>query len=198
MKPATMSATSRSRRFAGLILIGSLLAGCAALPPSPHPSRESPLGTAEAFVDAFYSFDPQPLRAILSGAPASAGRILFYQGWAEGGNYAVVDRKPCRLAASDEVSCDITVRDDFIAALGTGYDVTDTFHLSFRDGRLVGARTSSNDPPEFELALSWLRSERPELLTGPCRGFFDGGPTPQACARAVAAGFADYRARGTR
>jgi hypothetical protein len=121
-------------------------------------------------------------------------KILFYQGWAEGGNYKVLERRPCHLDKPDEVACDIKVRDDLIAALGTGYDVTDTFHVKFQDGRIVGVETTSNDPPEFEKALKWLGSERPELLDGPCKGFFDGGPTPQDCVRAVVNGFRDFKA----
>lgn len=87
------------------------------------------------------------------------------------------------------------MRDDLIQALGTGYDVTDTFHLTFQGRRIVGVRTGSNDPPEFDQALAWLRGERPEIWAGPCRGFFAGGPTPLACVRAVVKGFADFAAR---
>ncbi len=76
-----------------------------------------------------------------------------------------------------------------------GYDVTDTFHLSFAHGRIVGVRTTSDDPPQFAEALQWLGRERPELMTGPCRGFFDGGPTPGDCVRAVVRGFRDFAAR---
>jgi hypothetical protein len=71
--------------------------------------------------------------------------------------------------------------------------VTDTFHLSFRDGRIVKVRTSSDDPPDFEQALQWLKAKRPDLMMGPCRGFFAGGPTPQDCVREIVKGFAAYR-----
>ena len=55
------------------------------------------LAVAEKFVDAFYSFDRAPLQAILSSATeASRGKILFYQGWAEGGHYRVIKRSPCQ------------------------------------------------------------------------------------------------------
>lgn len=181
-------------RFVAMLLVAGFLGGCSVQGKGPFVSGGSPLGAAEALLDAFYSFDVSRLRAAMSSAPTSMPQILYYQGWAEGGHYVVLQRKPCRFEAADEVSCDITVRDDLIAALGTGYDVTDTFHLTFRDGRIVKVRTSSNDPPEFEEALNWLKRERPDLLTGPCRGFFAGGPTPQACVRAVAKGFADFRA----
>ena len=148
---------------------------------------------AERLIDAFYSFDPVRLRAALSDAPASQPQIMYYQGWAEGGHYAVLTRKPCRLTGRDEASCEITVRDDLIDALGTGYWVTDTFHLTFRGGRIAKVRTSSNDPPEFDAALNWLKRERPGIMTGPCRGFFAGGPTPHDCVKAVVGGFAAYR-----
>jgi hypothetical protein len=40
--------------------------------------------------------------------------------------------------------------------------------------------------------LKWLQRERPEVMTGPCRGFFAGGPTPD-CVRAVVVKFKAYR-----
>lgn len=158
------------------------------------PSDRPELVAAERLIDAFYSLEPAQLRAAMGDAPASRPQLLYYQGWAKGGNYAVLQRKRCALAAVDEVRCEITVRDDLIAALGTGYWVTDTFHLSVRDGRIVKVRNSSNDPPEFDQALTWVKRERPQVMTGPCKGFFAGGPTPQACVKAVVAGFAAYRA----
>lgn len=173
------------------------LAGCAA--PSAtsgaNANANRPLAAAERLIDAFYSFEPRQLRTALADAPDSQPRIVFYQGWAQGGNYAVLERKPCTFASTSEVTCAITVRDDLIAALGTGYWVTDTFHLTVQDGRIVKVRTSSNDPPEFELALNWLQRDQPEVMAGPCQGFFAGGPTPGDCVRAVVKGFAAYRNR---
>jgi len=195
MLKARLAAAAWARAASTLLLAG-LLAGCG-VPPKDRAAGGGAidLAAAEALVDAFYSFDPERLRKAMAGAPDSVPKILFYQGWAQGGNYTVVERRPCRMKAPGEAACDIKVRDDLIAALGTGYDVTDTFHIAFRYGRIAAVRTSSNDPPEFEQALQWLGRERPEILDGPCRGFFDGGPTPQACARAAAKGFADFRAR---
>ncbi len=171
-----------------------IVSGCAAPNAPQHVSARTDLVAAERLIDAFYSFDPTHLRVAMSDARASLPQLLYYQGWAEGGNYAVLDRKPCRHAAGGEISCDITVRDDLIAALQTGYWVTDTFHLTFRDGRIIKVRNSSNDPPDFDQALNWLQRERPDIMIGPCKGFFAGGPTPQDCVRAVVAGFAAYRA----
>jgi hypothetical protein len=178
--------TPALRSAAALLLLAG---GCAAVP-EPRPAGE--LAAAEALIDAFYSFEPERLRSAMAGATESIPEILYYQGWAEGGNYRVLERKPCKIDKPGEVSCDIKVRDDLIAALGTGYDVTDTFHVTFEDGRMAKVRTSSNDPPEFAEALKWLNRERPDLMTGPCRDFFAGGPTPQACVREVVKGFAEF------
>lgn len=181
-------------RFVITAVMALIASGCGTTNPPQQVSGQPELAVAERLVDAFYSFDPHQLRAAMSDAPASQPQLLYYQGWAEGGNYVVLERKPCRAIAEGEVRCDITVRDDLIAALRTGYWVTDTFHLTFREGRIVKVRNSSNDPPDFEQALNWLKLERPNLMTGPCVGFFSGGPTPQDCVRAVVAGFAAYRA----
>ena len=178
------------------LLLSAILSGCLAAPQRSQPAADPRLAAAEALIDAFYSFDPAPLRSALAAAPASAPEILYYQGWAQGGNYVVLNRRPCRVEQANEVSCAITVRDDLIAALGTGRDVTDTFHLSFEEGRIVRVRTTSDDPPEFAQALQQLRRDCPELLTtGACRGFFDGGPTPGDCVREVVRSFADFASR---
>ena len=174
--------------------VALIASGCGGPKWPPPPNGRPETIAAERLIDAFYSFDPAELRSAMSDAPASQPQLLYYQGWAEGGNYAVIKRKPCSLGAGNEVSCDITVRDDLIVALKTGYWVTDTFHMTVRDGRIVEVRNSSNDPPDFEQALNWLKRERPEVMSGPCKGFFAGGPTPQDCVRAVVAGFAAYRA----
>ena len=181
-------------RKACLTFAGGLLAGCA-VTPGPVAPADARIAAAESLIDAVYSFDPAPLRAALAEAPQSAPQILYYQGWAQGGNYKVLDRKPCRAEKPGQIACDITVKDDLIGALGTGFDVTDTFHLSFRDGRIVKVDTSSNDPPEMAEAFKWLRGQRPGIWTGPCKGFFAGGLTPQDCVRAVVAEFAEYKAQ---
>ena len=152
------------------------------------------LSIAEAFVDAFYSFDRGRLEPILSAAPESTRRIVFYQGWAEGGNYEVLNRMPCVVDSAEVVRCSIMVRDDLIEALDVGFNVTDTFELTFVDGEIVSVRTSSNDPQAYHDARQWVRDNRPELIEEPCRGYFDGGPTPQACVRAMARGYAEFAA----
>ena len=174
-------------------LLAAFAAGCAA-PPGGTRSTARELARAEALVDAFYSFDPARLRAVMGSAPESLPRLLYYQAWAEGGNYVVLDRKPCRFDKADDVSCAITVRDDLVPALGIDFDVTDIFHIGFREGRIVAVRNSSNDPPEFEQALKWVGKQRPALFDEQCRGFFKDGPTPQACIREVVKGFREFAA----
>lgn len=72
--------------------------------------------------------------------------------------------------------------------------VTDTFHITFSDdGRITAVRTSSNDPALFNEALQWIQRERPEVLAGPCQGFFDGGPTPRDCVKAVVREFRTFK-----
>ena len=171
------------------------LAGCATTP-APVPAAPNPMAAAERIIDAFYSFDPARLRPAMATAPESMPQILYYQGWAEGGNYKVLDRQRCRLAKPDEITCSIKVRDDLIQALQTGYDVTDTFHMTVAGGRIVKITTSSDDPPDMEQAFKWLRDRSPEIwTTGPCQRFFAGGTTPQDCVRAIVKGFAEFRAR---
>jgi hypothetical protein len=182
-------------RYLLAIVLWLAFGGCAGeAPPRPAIASPPPVIAAEKLIDAFYSFDPRQLRAAMTDAPASRPQLLFYQGWAEGGNYAIIERQPCQIAGKSEVICAITVRDDLIAALGTGFWVTDKFHLTISEGRIVEVRNSSNDPPDFDLALDWLRREQPDIMAGPCRGFFAGGPTPQDCVRAVVHGFKAYRA----
>ena len=160
------------------------------------PAAPNPIARAEQIIDAFYSFDPARLRAAMADAPQSVPQIAYYQGWAQGGNYKVLDRRACRTVSPAEIACGIKVRDDLIQTLGTGYDVTDTFRMTVAGGRIVKITTSSDDPPAMSEAFKWLKGEHPEIwTTGPCQGFFAGGTTPQDCVRAIVKGFAEYRAR---
>ena len=83
-------------------------------------------------INAFYSFDPEPLAALLSDAGASAEALLYYQGWAEGGNYKIIERGTCVSVTPEQVQCSITVEDDPVMALGSDFKVTDTFHHHIR------------------------------------------------------------------
>ena len=179
-------------RVVTLLIAAGLAAACASRPKAERPVE---LARAEALIDAFYSFDPARLRPLMVDAADSLPRLLYYQGWAEGGNYAVLKRRPCRFDKLGEVSCAVTVKDDLVPALGIRFDVTDTFHIAFREGRIVAVRTSSNDPPEFQEALKWVDKQHPTLFDDQCRGFFAGGPTPQACVREVVKGFREFAVR---
>ena len=153
---------------------------------------EQDIAKAEEFIDAFYSFNPSRLAALLDRAENSKPDILFYQGWAEGGNYKIMNRKPCAPVRADSIACPVTVDDDLINALGITFDVTDTFELTFSRGDVIAVETSSDDPPEFHAAKDWVRRHRPELIEVPCQGYFAGGPTPGACVRAMVQGYKEF------
>lgn len=156
------------------------------------------LAAAEALVSAFYAFDAAGLRQRLAAAPASVPFLSYYQGWARGAHYRVVKRAACTHTGPGEIACAVTVEDDLIRALRLPGHVTDTFHVGVSAGRITSVRTSSDDPPLFHEALDWVKRERPDIVDGVCQGFFNGGPTPEACAEAVVGAFAEYAADGTR
>ncbi len=184
-------------RAAGTTVIALSLIACGKLADSlEHQSNDQLITTAETFVDAFYSFDPDALQAALSTAEDSIPSILFYQGWAEGGNYEVMKRMPCNVENEGTISCSITVKDDLMGALGIDFNVTDTFHLTFTDGRIVSVSNSSNDPQAYYDAQAWVEDNRPELIEGPCKGFFSGGLTPGDCVRAMVRGYSESVASG--
>ena len=150
------------------------------------------LETAESMIDAFYSFDAERLGPILSGAGDAQGRILDYQGWAEGGNYRVLERAPCAPQAENKVDCAITVQDDPVLALETGFNVTDTFHLTFDGAEIIDVETSSNDQPIYYEARKWVEANMPEVMSGPCRRVDGRRATPGDCARAMTDGYAKF------
>jgi len=149
---------------------------------------------AEIFIDAFYSFDSGTLEAVLSSAKQSIPSIVYYQGWAKGGNYKIVQRVPCSSKTPELVTCPVTVQDDLMIALGIDFNVTDTFHLSFSKGKISHVATSSNDLQVFNDAQAWVTDNLPELVREPCRDFFNGGPTPGKCVRAMVEGYAQFAA----
>jgi hypothetical protein len=149
---------------------------------------------AEKIIDAFYSFDSEKLKSALEPAKSSIPRIVYYQGWAKGGNYKIVNRVPCEAKSENMVSCSITVKDDLIGALGIDFNVTDTFEFSLHNGKVIYVKTRSNDPQLYRDAISWVKHKRPEVMREPCRGYFAGGPTPEKCAQAIARGFTEFAA----
>src|SRR5688572_3624967 len=93
------------RRYAAVAAICTVLNGCNSKPDPVGGEINEQLATADAFIDAFYSFDPRRLDALLGHAAKSKPAILYYQGWAEGGNYKIKDRKPCTPAGANSVAC---------------------------------------------------------------------------------------------
>lgn len=160
--------------------------------------RDQNLRRAEAFIDAFYTFNDGELASFLSNAAGSAPKLAFYQGWAEGGNYRIINRRPCEAQSPTTISCAITVEDDPVLALGIDFKVTDTFTITFTGTEtgteISSVETSSNDQQIYYDAFDWVTKEMPEVMSGPCQGFFDGGPTPGDCARAMAEGYRRFAA----
>ncbi len=152
------------------------------------------LTVAEGFIDAFYSFNPELLKTFLTETDESAERILYYQGWAEGGNYIVLDRPGCTAESPNLILCPITVQDDPVVALKTGFNVTDTFHLTFSDGSIASIKTSSNDQPIYYEARKWVEANMPEVMSGPCKDRSTSAGTPQDCARAMTEGYKQFYA----
>lgn len=158
---------------------------------SPSPDDQD-MQLAESLIDAFYSFDPDTLRPLLIEAEESAPALLFYQGWAKGGNYKILNRVPCVRDKTNTILCAITVEDDPVLALNIDFKVTDTFAISLLANKITSVVTSSDDKPIYNQAFEWVVKENPEIMAGPCKGFFDGGPTPADCARAMTEGYRQF------
>jgi len=185
--------SSLSKRAA---LFALSIAGLSACSAEPDPTAElaANMTTAEGMIDAFYSFDPSRLQPFLSEAGDSEASILSYQAWAEGGNYIVMERAPCISESEGVIACAITVQDDPVVALETGFNVTDTFHISFEDSIITGVDTSSNDQPIYYEAREWVNANLPEVIEGPCKRTDGQRETPGDCARAMTDGYKQFMA----
>lgn len=170
------------------------LAGLSACSSEPDTAAElaGNLETAEGMIDAFYSFEASSLQPFLSEAGEAEVAILGYQAWAEGGNYIVLSRAPCASESENIIACAITVQDDPVVALETGFNVTDTFHITFEDGVIVGVDTSSNDQPIYYEAREWVEANLPEVMEGPCKRIDGVRETPGDCARAMTDGYKQF------
>ena len=147
---------------------------------------------ANEFVDVFYSFNRDKLDSALTYANDSKPSILYYQGWAEGGNYEIIERHPFIAKDDTLVICPVTVKDDLIAALNIDFWVTDTFHVAIKNGQIISVNTSSNDPPLYYEAWNWVLKNRSQLIEVPCQDMWEGGPTPGECARTMLKGYLDF------
>ncbi len=164
-------------------------------------SNPNVIKKSEKLIDAFYSFNSKRLNSRLAMASSSKPLIIFYQGWAKAGNYKIIKRMPCKKEKTAaerknkdlQVSCSITVKDDLMKALDIDFNVTDTFHLSFRNSILYKVTTSSNDLQVFRDAEKWVWSKHPELVSIPCKGYFKGGLTPEDCVTAMIKGYKKFK-----
>ena len=158
-----------------IAIILSTLMGC---------SSANHMATAESFIDAFYSYQPHQLEARVIAGP-DLERVKYYQAWAEAAHYKIKQRNPCKNKDTT-ITCAITVTDDFGKTLG--YTATDTFTLQVNQtGQIIGVSFAGDDPPIFDELLGWIQTNQVDVLTGPCKDFFNGGLTPKDCARAVVA-----------
>jgi len=123
---------------------------------------------ANEFADAFYSFNAAALSPILDSAGDSKGNILFYQKWAECGNYKELNRAAVIEKSDTLIILPVTVKDDLMMALEQDLNVTDSFHLTIKNGRITSVNTSSNDPEIFYQARQWINTNRKELVDKPC------------------------------
>lgn len=146
-------------------------------------------------VDAFYSFNRDSLASLLSDAKKSQPDILYYQKWAECGHYKVLDRGPYTEKNDSTILFPVTVKDDLMKALQIDFNVTDTFHITFKNGKIVHVENSSNDVDDYYKAKTWVKDNRPELIEKPCEGIWEGGPTPCECILGMIKGFGEYKKR---
>jgi len=154
--------------------------------------QEKNCALANEFIDAFYSFDGDSLLEMLAYAPESRPDILYYQQWAKCGNYEILERSDCISRNDSQVICPVKVRDDLITALKIDFNVTDTFHITIKEGHIRSVETSSNDPEMYYEAKEWVIQNLPDLIEGPCEGIWEGGPTPCECVKAMVAGYAEF------
>lgn len=154
--------------------------------------HEKNVALANEFIDAFYSFDKDSLLTILSNADETKQGILYYQGWAECGNYEIIDRHKFIVKNDSLIICPVTVKDDLIGALQIDFNVTDTFHLTIVNRQIRSVSNSSNDPLQYYQAKEWVYLNRPELIEIPCEGIWEDGTTPCECVQAMVKGYIEF------
>lgn len=185
------------RIFILIYIFALILGGCHTA--TQQNLRAIHIAVGNKFIDAFYSFNRDSLQAILSDAEQSQPEILYYQKWAECAHYLVIDRSRYSVRNDSVIVFPVTVKDDLIKALAIGFNVTDTFHISFQKGRISSVKTSSNDPDVYYEAKEWVKKNRPDLIEKACEGIWNGGPTPCECVQGMIKGlgeFTEKRKRG--
>jgi len=181
-----------NRTFSILIL---LFIGCKNGTNSTSVDKSNNIHIANQFIDAFYSFNKDSLKLTLSNAEKSQPSILYYQKWAECGNYEILNRFPCKEKNDSLVICPITVKDDLMSALQLDLNVTDTFHITIKKRQILSVNTSSNDPDIYYEAKDWISQNRPKLLEKPCEDAWKGGPTPCECILATIEGLKEFQSK---
>jgi len=174
-----------------VIYMSLLLSGCKMTSQKNNPP--SNVAVAKAFIDAFYSFNRDSLQNILSAAGHSRPNMLYYQKWAECGNYKVLNRDNYFEKNDSTVIYPVTVKDDLIGALQIDFNVTDTFHIIIRNGKIYSVRNTSNDPEIYYEAYNWVKQNRSDLIEKVCEGFGKEGATPCECVRSMVKGFAEFK-----
>ena len=155
-------------------------------------TQSNSVAVGNKFIDAFYSFNTDSLESILSSAKKSQPDILYYQKWARCANYKIIDRTHYFKKNDSVAIFPVTVKDDMMAALSIDFNVTDTFHITIRNGKILSVETSSNDIAEYYEAKEWVKKNRPELVEKACEGIWEGGPTPCECVLGMIKGFAEF------
>lgn len=163
---------------------------------TPHVDKRNHVDIANQFIDAFYSFNKDSLELSLLTAEESQPSILYYQKWAECGNYEILNRLPCIEKNDSTVICPVTVKDDLMGALQLDLNVTDTFHITIKGKQILSVNTSSNDPDVYYEAKDWITQNRPKLIEKPCEDAWQGGLTPCECILATVEGLKEYQAHG--
>jgi hypothetical protein len=162
---------------------------CSCKPGTRKDTLANSVALGNKFIDAFYSFQEDSLKAVLSSAEKSQPEILYYQKWAECAHYKVVARSKYIEKNDSTILFPVTVKDDLMAALAIDFNVTDTFHISFQNRKIYSVKTSSNDPDTYHEAKEWVNKNRPELVKKPCEGIWAGGATPCECVLGMIKGF---------
>lgn len=155
-------------------------------------ANKNNVAIANQFIDAFYSFNKDSLQSKLVYAQSSQSNILYYQGWAECGNYKILERDNVFEKNDSLVIFPVTVKDDLMKALQIDFNVTDTFKIVIKKGQIRSIENSSNDPNEYYEAKEWVKKNRPEYVEKQCEGIWAGGPTPCDCIKGMIKGFEEY------
>ena len=129
------------------------------------------------------------MQSTLTYADESQHSLLYYQKWAECGNYKVIKRNDFIKKNDSLILCPITVKDDLIGALELDFHVTDTFHLTIINGQIRTIETSSNDPDLYYEAKDWIKLNRPELIEKACKG----ASNACQCVKATVEGFVEFK-----